>query len=148
MGAESSRATLDFIPSLHIPRGRRCERVGCCQTPLFLVSPAVWKLVLATTETMRASCPPHFSVFPVLFHKSMSAAVSGCSPGTHKEHLASVLLHADFFGKQVKVGVITFMNHCGNREILFFIDLCSMALISISTLSGYGKPCEHHSFKQ
>lgn len=148
VGAESSQVTLDFIPSLHIPCGKRCDRVGSCYTPLFLVSPGAWKLFLATSEPMRALCPPHFSVFPVLLHKSVSAAHSGCSPGAQKEHLASVLLHAGFFGTQVKVGVITFMNHCGNREILFFIDLCSMALISISTLSGYGKPYEHHSFKQ
>lgn len=53
-----------------------------------------------------------------------------------------------FFFKQVKAGIITFMNHRGNREILFFIDLCGMALISISTLCGYGKPYEHHSSKQ
>lgn len=39
------------------------------------------------------------------------------------KHLASELLHADFFGKRVKMGVMTFMNHGGNREILF-IDLC------------------------
>lgn len=108
-GSPELRGALGFLPPLCIPSGRGCDGAGSWYT---LVSPAASKLFLATSESARALWPPYFSVPSVLFHKTMSAAVSGCSPRAHKEHLASVLLHADFFfGKRVNVGVITFMNH-------------------------------------
>lgn len=117
--------------------------------PLLLATAAAWSVSLAAAGPICVLSPPHVPAFPVLFDKTVSAAGSGCSPGAHEEHLASLSLHADcFFGKQVKVGVITFMNHCGNREILFFIDLCSIALIPVGTRCSYRKLYEHYSFRQ
>jgi len=39
----------------------------------------------------------YFPGFPVLLHKSLSAAVPRCCPGAHREHLTGISLHADLF---------------------------------------------------
>lgn len=41
----------------------------------------------------------------------------------------------------IAIVIITFMKHCGNREILFFIDLCSTLLMPINTEASHGKLC-------
>lgn len=129
-GAGSSAGTC-LHPSSGAPQALgTAEKLAC---------PAAWACCLSAL---------YFLGFPVLPHKSQSTAVSRCCPGAHREHLAGISLLQICFGMQVKVGVITFMNHWGNREIIFFIDLCTIALISVSTLCSYGKLYGHYSFKQ
>lgn len=128
-GAGSSAGTC-LHPSSGAPQALgTAEKLAC---------PAAWACCLHCISWDFQSCPT--KVNPQQFQ---DVAQEHTESIWQEYHCVQIC-----FGMQVKVGVITFMNHWGNREIIFFIDLCTIALISVSTLCSYGKLYGHYSFKQ